>query len=167
MGKGCKKGNSNVYFCARKEAAKYNDRLYSREETAEILGISVSSLSDYELGITKIVPVDKVVRMAELYHCPELKAMYCKNDCPIGKTMQIATEVKGIEGSALKLIKEFDEDSLEEMKQHFVDIAVDGAVSADEYGELDEIMKKMDQLALVISEIRLLGEKILGEGDER
>ena len=33
--------------------------------------------------------------------------------------------------------------------------------------DADEIMKKMDQLALVISEIRLLGEKILGEGDER
>lgn len=39
----------------------YNERLYSREGAAELLGISVSTLADYELGNTKVVPVDKVV----------------------------------------------------------------------------------------------------------
>lgn len=54
------KDNENVYFRARKEAAKYNERLSSREGAAELLGVSASTLADYELGNTKAVPVDKV-----------------------------------------------------------------------------------------------------------
>lgn len=61
MGRGPTKSNENVYFVARKKAAMYNERLYSREGAAELLGISVSTLADYELGNTKVVPVDKVV----------------------------------------------------------------------------------------------------------
>ena len=64
------KDNDNVYFLARKKAAIYNERLYSREGAAELLGVSVSTLADYELGNTKVVPVDKVVLMADLYNCP-------------------------------------------------------------------------------------------------
>ncbi len=66
MGKGSINENNNVYFKARKKAAAYNERLYSREGASELLGISVSTLADYELGNTKVVPVDKVVLMAEM-----------------------------------------------------------------------------------------------------
>lgn len=68
MGRGPTKSNENVYFVARKKAAMYNERLYSREGAAELLGISVSTLADYELGNTKVVPVDKVVLMADLVY---------------------------------------------------------------------------------------------------
>lgn len=67
MGNDCGKTNENIYFKCRKEAALYDKRLFSRESAADLLGMSVSSLSDYELGITKVVPVDKVVLMADLY----------------------------------------------------------------------------------------------------
>jgi hypothetical protein len=66
MGKASMNENNNVYFKARKKAAIYNERLYSREGAAELLGVSVSTLADYELGNTKVVPVDKVVLMAEM-----------------------------------------------------------------------------------------------------
>lgn len=68
MGTDCTKTNDNIYFRCRKEAAKYNDKLNSRESAADLLGVSVSSLADYELGNTKVVPVDKVVLMADLYN---------------------------------------------------------------------------------------------------
>lgn len=58
MGTDCTKSNDNIYFRCRKEAAKYNDKLNSRESAADLLGVSVSSLADYELGNTKVVPVD-------------------------------------------------------------------------------------------------------------
>lgn len=61
-----------------------------------MLNISVSSLSNYELGLTP-VPTDVVVRMADLYGAPELEACYCKNDCPIGRRKNIATQIRGIE----------------------------------------------------------------------
>ena len=85
MGRDAMKACENPCFRCRKEAAKYNDKLNSREGAAEMLGVSVSSLADYELGITKVIPVDKVVLMAELYNAPELKAWYCTEECPIGR----------------------------------------------------------------------------------
>ncbi|MCJ8044119.1 helix-turn-helix domain-containing protein [Blautia sp. NSJ-166] len=84
-----------------KRAAMYNERLYSREGAAELLGISVSTLADYELGNTKVVPVDKVVLMADLYNAPELKTGYCKHECPICSYLPVATEAKGLEGITL------------------------------------------------------------------
>ena len=68
--------NENVYFECRKRAAIHNERLNSRAGAAEILGISESTLAHYELGITKNIPVDVVVMMAEVYNAPELKCIY-------------------------------------------------------------------------------------------
>ena len=161
MGRDSMNENTNVYFKARKSASKYNERLYSREGAAELLGISVSTLADYELGNTKVVPVDKVVLMAELYNCPELKTGYCKHECPIGKNMTLATQVKNIEGIALRMIKEFDSEKINSIKKNFVDIAEDGIISEDEKPELKKIMNQLDELAIVISEIKLIGEKAL------
>lgn len=50
MEKGYTKVNDNIYFRSRKEAAMYDERLSSRERASELLGVSVSSLADYELG---------------------------------------------------------------------------------------------------------------------
>ncbi|MDE7000916.1 MAG: helix-turn-helix domain-containing protein [Lachnospiraceae bacterium] len=161
MGKDPINENTNVYFQARKKAAIYNERLYSREGAAELLGISVSTLADYELGNTKVVPVDKVVLMAELYNCPELKTSYCKNECPIGKTMPLATRITSIEGMALRMVRELDLDEIKQMKKSLIDIAADGIISEEEKPELRNIMIKLNELSVVISEIRLIGEKVL------
>ncbi len=161
MGKDPMKENNNVYFMARKEAALYNERLFSREGAAEMLGISVSTLADYELGNTKVVPVDKVMLMADLYNAPELKHRYCKFECPIGKTMPLATKIKSIEGIALRVIQEFDPDKLKDIKDSLVSIAADGVISEDEKPELECILKKLDDMAVVISEMKLVGEKVL------
>ena len=161
MGSGCMKENDNVYFRARKNAAIYNDKLHSREGASELIGVSSSTLADYELGITKVVPVDKVVIMADLYNCPELKTGYCKHECPIGKTMPIATQVKSIEGIALRIIREFDSEKIKNMEQSLIDIAADGIISDEEKPALEDILKRLDALAEVISEMKLVGEKAL------
>ena len=57
MGRDAAKACENQCFRCRKEASKHNDKLGSREGAAELLGISVSSLADYELGNTKVIPV--------------------------------------------------------------------------------------------------------------
>lgn len=51
MGTNPTKAAGNIYCQCRKEAAKYNDKLNSREGAAEVLGMSPSTLSDYELGM--------------------------------------------------------------------------------------------------------------------
>lgn len=84
MGTNPTKAAGNIYCQCRKEAAKYNDKLNSREGAAEVLGMSPSTLSDYELGITKIIPAENILRMADVYNAPQLKNHYCKNCCPLG-----------------------------------------------------------------------------------
>lgn len=161
MGIGGTKENQNVYYRARKEASRYNERLSSREGAAEQLGISASTLADYELGITKFVPVDKVVLMADLYGCPELRTGYCKSECPIGKYVSLATTVSGIEGIALRLIREFDSEKIMDMQRNLIDIAADGIISEEEKPRLEEILKRLDALSVAISELKLAGEKML------
>lgn len=116
MGRGPTNENTNMYFQARKKAATYNERLWSREGAAELLGISVSTLADYELGNTKVVPVDKVVLMADLYNAPELITGYCMRECPVHGFLPLATEEKSLEGIALRLLQNFNEDSLKNIR---------------------------------------------------
>ena len=161
MGKGPINENNNVYFKARKRAAAYNERLYSREGASELLGISVSTLADYELGNTKVVPVDKVVLMADLYNAPEIITSYCRFECPIHGFLPLATEEKNIQGIALRILKGFDEAELRNIKSDLIDISEDGIISDDEIPKLREILETLEKMAEIVSELKLVGEKYL------
>lgn len=161
MGKGPINENNNVYFKARKKAAAYNERLYSREGAAELLGISVSTLADYELGNTKVVPVDKVVLMADLYNSPELITGYCMRECPVHGFLPLATEEKSIQGIALRLLKRFNENELEHMKEDLIEITEDGIISREELPKLKVILEKLEKIAEIISEMKIAGEKCI------
>lgn len=161
MGKGPINENTNVYFKARKRAASYNERLYSREGASELLGVSVSTLADYELGNTKVIPVDKVVLMADLYNAPELISGYCVNECPVHGFLPLATEEKSMQGIALRLLRGFNEDGLRKMKEDLIEITEDGIVSREELPKLKEIMKRLEKIAEIISEMKIAGEKCI------
>lgn len=153
------KQNENIYFACRKRAAKYNEQLGSRERAAELLGIAPSTLANHELGITKNVPVDTVVLMADLYKAPELKNGYCKHECPIGKSLPMATEECGLQGITVKILSSLDDENIRKMKKSLLDIAFDGKITEDEKEEFDGILKNLDVLASAISELRMLAEK--------
>ena len=157
------KHSENVYFHSRKEAAKRDERLSSREGAAELLGVSPSTVADYELGNTKVVPVDKVDAMAELYNCPELRTMYCKNECPIGKRMPLATKTGSLESIVIRFLKEFDKNRLEDIRTGLIDIAADGIIDENEKPEFQILLRMMNDLSLILSEIQLAGEKSLKE----
>ncbi len=161
MGKAPINENNNVYFKARKKAAIYNEKLYSREGAAELLGVSVSTLADYELGNTKVIPVDKVVLMADLYNAPELITGYCMRECPVHGFLPMATEEKSIQGITLRLFKRFNEDDLKHIKSDLIDITEDGVISQDELPKLKIIMEKLDKMAEIISEMKIVSGKYL------
>lgn len=163
MGKDPMKENTNVYFQSRKRAASYNERLWSREGAAELLGISVSTLADYELGNTKVMPVDKVVLMADLYKAPELITGYCMNECPVHGFLPLATEGKSLEGVALRLLKGFNEDALKDMRDRLIEITADGQITDDEVPVLRKIITRLEDLVEVISEMKIVGEKYMNE----
>lgn len=131
--------NENVYFECRKKAAIHNERLNSRAGAAEILGISESTLAHYELGITKNIPVDVVVMMAEVYNAPELKCIYCKSECPIGKELPIATEAGNIEGITVRMLAGLEDEKIDKIQKTLLRIAEDGKVEAAEREKLKEI----------------------------
>ncbi len=162
MGRDATKACENVCFRCRKEAAKYDDRLSSRERAAEMLGISVSSLADYELGVTKVVPVDKIVLMADLYKAPELKVWYCSNECPIGRGYPMPdTEPSTVESVALRLIRMLRQSEVENVREALIDITADGVITADEKPDLVEILEFVDDLIAAAGELKLIGSKIM------
>ena len=164
MGRDAMKACENPCFRCRKEAAKYNDRLNSREGAAELLGVSVSSLADYELGITKVIPVDKVVLMAELYGAPELKAWYCAEECPIGRGFPMpSAELSSVERTAMQLLKQLRESDVQDVKNTLIDITADGVISEDERADLERILEYLDGLIKAAGELRLIGAKVLGQ----
>lgn len=154
--------SENIYFACRKTAAKTNERLSSRENAAEMLGVSVSTLANYELGITKSVPVEMVVLMADLYNAPELKYMYCQNECPIGVCHPYSGKEKTLESMVIRLVNSFDEDSICEIKKELLKIAEDGEVTDDEAESFQHIVDEMSKMQEAITSIRVLQERLLG-----
>jgi len=152
----------NIYFRCRKEAAKHNLAVSTREKTAELLNISVSTLANYELGVTKNVPVECVARMAELYNAPEIKNTYCATECPIGKNKPIAFEITSIERVALRLLRQIEDNSIESFRSALIEVALQGSAKND--GErliYEALIERIDELMIVLSELRMLGEKCL------
>lgn len=164
MERGCMNEVENVYKACRKKAAQYNEALNSREKAAEMLGIAPSTLANHELGVTKNVPVDTVVMMSDLYRAPELRNLYCKNECPIGKLLPLSTEVKGLQSIALRILNSLDDDSIRSMKKRLLSIAEDGEITGDEQEDFDDIMGMMEKIAKEISELRMLAEKYTERG---
>lgn len=155
MGRDAAKACENQCFRCRKEAAKHNDKLGSREGAAELLGISVSSLADYELGNTKVIPVDKVVLMA----------WYCSSECLIGKSLEMPSpEIASVERTTMKLLKQLRQGDIEQVKEKLIDITADGIISKDEWADLTEILDYLDGLIRAARELKLIGSKLLNGG---
>lgn len=164
MGRDAIKAAGNPWYEARKKAAEYDDRLYSREGAAEMLGMSVSSLADAELGLTKCMPVDKAVLMADFYKAPQLLNHYCLHECPIGCRHSLSESVVDIDRVTVKLLRGLRVENLEDIKDKLLDIAEDGVVSEDEKPELKEVIAYLDSLAKTVSELKIIGEIALGGG---
>lgn len=154
----------NVYFRCRKRAAEWDSRLKSREGAAELLGVSVSSVSSYELGTVKSIPVDVVVMMADLYRAPELLNHYCKIECPIGAGRDIVTERGTVEGIAVRLALALDKDDIKATTKRVLAVASDGRVSKAETVELEEVLKFLERIDKVRQEIELLTSENGHEG---
>ncbi|MDO4945376.1 MAG: helix-turn-helix transcriptional regulator [Ruminococcus sp.] len=162
MASGQMKCTENVYYQARKEAALYNDKLNSREGAAELLGISVSSLADYELGMTKFVPVDKVRLMAELYNAPQLMNGYCKYECPLGEHRILPVKVESVELATLKFLDALNKIDLRDVQMRLTTISSNGRIDEDEKDDFLDIVSKLEAVQEQIETLKLLADKIGG-----
>lgn len=105
MPKFATKAADNMFCQARYEAAKFNERLSSREGAAEELGVDRTRLARIELG--SVIPYpEEVLLMADIYRAPELKGNYCREMCPLGKGMP-KIENQDIDRIALRALCSF------------------------------------------------------------
>lgn len=153
--------NENVYYYYRKEAAKTDPRLRSRETASEALGISAETLRAYETGITKTVPAESVLQMSMLYNAPELRNHYCLNVCPIGEKYVLAVDVKhvGLDRLTLRLLNSLR--NIVEIKEELVEIVADGVITGQERPSLTRVLETLDSISLHTQELRLWTEKHL------
>lgn len=158
MGRRPTKAADNPFCKARISAAKYSERLFSKEYASEQLGVSVSTLSDYELGLTKVVPPDMIIKMADLYKAPELKNLYCREMCPLGCDMP-KVELEDLDRITVKALATFR--NIEEQKEKLLDIAADGIISEEEKPDFEKVIQAMDELASVAFNLKAWAEKNL------
>lgn len=158
MGRHPTKAADNPFCKARIAAAKYNDRLFSKEGAAEMLGVSVSTISDYELGVTKVIPTDMVMKMADLYNAPELENYYCTEMCPLGYEMP-KVAIEDLDRISIKALSTFRK--IEETKDLLLDITEDGVVHEDEEEGMRKILENLEELEQVTQSLKLWIKKNL------
>ncbi len=156
MGTGPTKAADNMFCKCRLAAAKYNDKLSSREGAAELLGISVSTLASYELNLTKVVPAESIILMADAYNAPELKRWYCNNVCPLGEDLP-PVELAELDRLTVKTLSSLRKVS--DVKDNLLDIAADGVISEDEEAKLEQIIETLKEVSAVAQSLILWAEK--------
>ena len=114
---GCVNTGISIYFQCRILAAKNNVYLKAGK-VRKIFGISVSSLANYERGIT-VPPLDLIMMMADVYGAPQLKNLYCLEQCPLGKHQPVSAEIKTLEAVTVGIIAKLDEKDIERCAESF------------------------------------------------
>lgn len=156
MGRRATKAADNVWYKARKEASKWNDKLSSRAGAAEELNMSEDAVKDVELSLNKCMPVDTAVRMADLYNAPNLLNHYCLYECPIGCRQSLSDALLNIDRVTIKLMQSLKEEQVGEVTDTLLDIAADGIISEDEKPDMKKIVDYLDSLAKTISELKTI-----------
>lgn len=158
MGTKPTKAINNVFCVARLEAAKYNEKLKSRDGAAELLGYaSASTISDWELGISIPTP-EAVLKMSDLYNAPELVNSYCRNMCPLGYDVP-EVKLADLDRISVKALASFRK--ITQTKENLLDIVEDGQITDDEKPRLAEIMENLDELNEVTQSLKCWVEKNL------
>lgn len=160
MGSNPTKAASNMYCKCRLAAAKYNDKLNSREGAAELLGLSPSTLASYELDLTKVVPVENIALMADVYNAPELRRWYCTNVCPLGEDMP-KLELAELDRITVRTLATLR--NISNLKDDLLDITADGVISPDEKPKLDNILETLKEVSAVAQSLMIWVEKNVKE----
>ncbi len=160
MGSNPTKAANNMYCKCRLAAAKYNDKLNSRDGAAEMLGLSSSTLASYELNLTKVVPVESIMMMADVYNAPELKNWYCSNVCPLGAEFP-KVELEALDRLAIKALSNLRK--IPKMGEELLDITADGIISVDERPKFHDVIKTLDEISNVAQSLKLWAKKNLSK----
>ena len=157
----CKEAIKEVdttYKFARLNAARYNDKLKSREGAAELLYINPTTLARYELG-TLNVSNEMALLMSEIYNAPELIPWYCKNECGIGRNSKFEIEVKELPITVLQFKSKMEKSR--DYANTLIAMYEDGVLDNRELEELSSIREKVLEVQVNIADFILSVDKLL------
>ena len=123
-----------------------------------MLGVSASTLSDYELGLTKNVPPDMVIKMADLYDAPELQNYYCTEMCPLGCDMP-KTEIENLDRLTVQMLSSFRK--MQENNEILLDITADGRIDESEKKLMEEVLDNLTEMTRITENLKLWVKKNL------
>lgn len=158
MARKATKAADSMYYIARRDASKCNDKLSSREGAAEVIGIDRTRLARIELGSLDPYP-EEVLLMSDTYNTPELCNLYCHEQCPLGQHTTIPIEVAELDRLTLQVLSSFNK--ISGIKETLLDIAADGVITEDERPKLEEVLDALDLISSNAQSLKLWAEKNL------
>lgn len=159
IGRTAPKAEGNVFYNARIQAARFNEKFYSREGAAEETTVDRTKLVRIEGGTVTPNP-DDVVMMANEYHAPELRDYYCANLCPIGRCAKaVPVEDTNLDRISIKAFAGFAK--IKTAKRLLLQITEDGIMDESEIGDMETIIKTLTDVEQVSRELKCFMEKQL------
>ena len=149
MGRRSVKENKNPYQLSREAAG------LTREEASEkLVYISADRIEKIESGRLAAHP-EEVMTMASVYKNVMLNNYYCSHECPIGQKYVPELKMKDISQITLELLNSVN--LLNQDKERFLEIMVDGEIQDNEQADFEEIKKNL--LDIWLEHQALLKEK--------
>ncbi len=159
MGRKSTRENKSIYQITRESLG------LTREKAGELIpGFSPERIEKIENERVQIRP-DDVKMMAEYYKAPGLCNYYCSEECPIGKGRTPRVESRELVQIAVETINGINR--LNRVKDRLLEIAEDGTISPDEYGDFTEIRETLEKLQVSVSTLQLWLEQKMAEGEIR
>lgn len=153
MGRKSTKENKNIYQLSREDVA------LTRDAAAEALGfISADRIEKIENEKTLPHP-DEILAMADCYKKPTLCNYYCSHECPIGQKHIPEIKVKDLSQITLEVLATLN--SLDKEKNRFIEITVDGIISADEIKDFQRINSHLSEISETVSSLKLWIEQAM------
>ena len=132
-------GYQNIYRLPRAAAG------ITQERAAELLGVSVKSLSNYETGVT-IPPNDVVERMVTVYNAQHLAYEHLRATNALMGRVVPELEERSLLETAVRIYNRLNRLEKKGGVDRLMEIAEDDQITQEERQEFDAIMSELRQI---------------------
>ena len=129
----------NIYQRARKVAG------LTQEKAAEMMGISVRSLADYETGV-RIPPNDVVELMVMVYNSQLLATQDLRNSARFARELLPDVQEMRLPEAVLTLVDAIYDFADDKLDRALIDIARDGVIEEAERPQFERIVHKIKEI---------------------
>ena len=127
---------TNIYQTARKIAG------LTQERAAELLGLSLRSLADYESGL-RLPPNKAVDDMVTVYNSQVLAVQHLRASTQFARELLPDIPAMSLPEAVLTLVDAVYDFADDRLDRELIDIARDGVISEDERERFDRVVEKI------------------------